>query len=188
MVVNGLSGFDEGPPEVNLAARVLYGIAMAELGLPHIVVTRSTESGETTYSGPYATGPEALAAADVEWQLDRDAGGRGDLSFRVAAIYPPLEDSGERPEPRPSREAAVVAPDPDPAGPASRPRKRPRAPRTGGPLARRLTAVLEGLRAQGPAPCRQCGCPARSIVQLPRASRAGSPSATKRQSPGVDDR
>jgi hypothetical protein len=92
VVVDGLSAFDEGPGEVNnLVARVMYGIAVAELELPHIVFTRNEETGATTYSGPYESGLMAMAAAESERRADRDAGGRGDITFHVAALYPALE-------------------------------------------------------------------------------------------------
>jgi hypothetical protein len=90
-MVEGPAAFDEWPGEVNLLGRVLYGISVAELELPHIVCTRSRGRGETTYSGPYESGLMALAAAESEWRAEHESGGAGDLTFHVAALYPALQ-------------------------------------------------------------------------------------------------
>jgi hypothetical protein len=94
-----------------MVARMMCGIAMAELDLPHIVLTRNAATGEATYSGPYQTGLGALAAAEAEWEVDRDAGGVGDITFHVAALYPPLDRLSDLPW-QAGLSAKAVAPEP----------------------------------------------------------------------------
>ena len=158
--MNAQSGFDEGRGEVNLVARVLYGIAVAELDMPHIVLTRSTDTGETTYSGPYATGLEALAAAESEWRVDREAGGGGDISFHVAALYPALEAS---PEAVPRADPLTVRRTPEPIGSSRRPSAAPASSRTAS-LVNRLKESIEARRAR---PCRHCGAAPSRVVLVP---------------------
>jgi hypothetical protein len=138
MVMDGqLPPFDEGHGEVNVVSRVLYGIALAELDMPHIVVTRSTDTGEATFSGPYATGLEALAAAEAESQVDRQAGGRGDITFHVSALYPALEDT------RPACAGAEAEPV---SGPVAR-HSCGSAPRPVAPVLGPASALVSWLRA-----------------------------------------
>ena len=49
-----------------------------------------TRTGAASFSGPYRTAIGALCAADVEYQLDRDQGGRGEHTFHVAALTAPI--------------------------------------------------------------------------------------------------
>jgi hypothetical protein len=90
-MVDGSAAFEEDSGDINLVGRVLTGIAVAELELPHIVFTRSRDGSHATYSGPYESGILALAAADAEWRADRDRGGEEDLTFHVAALYPAID-------------------------------------------------------------------------------------------------
>jgi len=161
MIMDGQSGFDEGPGEVNLVARVLCSIAIAELDMPHIVLTRSIDTGETTYSGPYETGLKALAAAEAELQVDHDAGGRGDLSFQVAALYPALDITAE------------TCDDTTPSGGAEGTHTPAALP--GSPSGPRLVHWLrESLWGRTSRPCRQCGCArSRLVVAPPRRSARG---------------
>lgn len=56
----------------------------------YLVVTLDTRTGERSFAGPYPTAIAALCTADVEYQVDRDQGGRGELTFHVAPLLPPL--------------------------------------------------------------------------------------------------
>lgn len=160
MIMDGQSGFDEGPGEVNLVAKVLCSIAIAELDMPHIVLTRSIDTGETTYSGPYETGLKALAAAEAELQVDRDAGGRGDLSFHVAALYPALDITETCEDASPNRAAEGTR----------TPAAVPTSP--GGP--RLVHWLRESLWGRASRPCRQCGCArSRLVVAPPRRGSRG---------------
>ena len=67
-----------------------------EVDRPHLVLTLDTTTGTATVSGPYRTAMGALCAADVEYQVDRDEGGKGELTFHVARLHPPIAcDEGE---------------------------------------------------------------------------------------------
>jgi len=61
-----------------------------EVDRPHLVLTLDTTTGTVTVSGPYRTAMGALCAADVEYQVDRDEGGKGELTFHVARLHPPI--------------------------------------------------------------------------------------------------
>jgi len=62
---------------------------MAELELPHLVVC-SDERGEvTTYSGPFPDVLTALAYAESEAASCSTDPSSDDLTFTVAALYPP---------------------------------------------------------------------------------------------------
>lgn len=67
-----------------------FGLETEEVDRPHVVVTLDTRTGAATFSGPYRTAIGALCAADVEYQVDRDQGGRGELTFHVAALHAPV--------------------------------------------------------------------------------------------------
>ena len=67
-----------------------FGVEAEEVERPHVVVTLDTRTGWATFSGPYRTAIGALCAADVEYQVDRDQGGRGELTFHVAALHTPI--------------------------------------------------------------------------------------------------
>ena len=71
-------------------ADFVVDLAMAELAQPHIVVCLSPGAGGASYSGPYATGLEALIAAEeeadscaVHAEDERDR-----FEYRVAPLYP----------------------------------------------------------------------------------------------------
>jgi hypothetical protein len=75
------------------------GIAAAgadELSLPHIVITRDVPTGVLTYSGPYASAFEAMAAADAQRcrQTTQDPG--WEVTFDIAPLCEPA-DEGHRP-------------------------------------------------------------------------------------------
>jgi hypothetical protein len=80
---------------------------------PHVVVTLDTRTGCASFSGPYRTALAALCAADVEYQVDRDQGGRGELTFHVAALETPIGSD----DVDPLGGAAVAAPAVDATGP-----------------------------------------------------------------------
>jgi F420-dependent methylenetetrahydromethanopterin dehydrogenase len=65
-------------------------MARAEMDLPHIVFSRDARGGMDSFSGPYATAIEALVAADVEQQIEREAAGDHTMTFHIAALYPAL--------------------------------------------------------------------------------------------------
>ena len=73
--------------------RWTFGLEAEEVERPHVVVTLDTRTGGATFSGPYRTAIGALCAADVEYQVDRDQGGRGELTFHVAALHAPISDA-----------------------------------------------------------------------------------------------
>jgi hypothetical protein len=85
MTMNAADGQDDLPGDL------LYRLEVAELSRPHIVVTRDRRTGRESFSGPYPSAVGALCAAETEYQVDRDGGGLGELTFHVAALYPPLE-------------------------------------------------------------------------------------------------
>jgi hypothetical protein len=92
MTTNAADGQDDLPGDL------LYRLEVAELSRPHIVVTRDRRTGRECFSGPYPTVLGALCAAETEYQVDRDGGGLGELSFHVAALYPPLQGGESGPE------------------------------------------------------------------------------------------
>ena len=71
-------------------ARWPFGLGAEDVERPHVVVTLDTRTGCASFSGPYRTALGALCAADVEYQVDRDQGGRGELTFHVAALEAPI--------------------------------------------------------------------------------------------------
>lgn len=83
------SGFPdpEGPGAIG---RWPTGLEAGEVERPHVVVTFDTRTGAVSFSGPYRTALGALCAADVEYQVDRDEGGTGELTFHVAALHAPV--------------------------------------------------------------------------------------------------
>jgi hypothetical protein len=78
------------PDPARLVADLLFGIEHDEIDLPHIVLSRTVATGEVSYSGPYPDGLSALSAAEVEHAVEVDGGGDGQITFHVAALYPPL--------------------------------------------------------------------------------------------------
>ena len=120
------TGSDFPDPEgAGAIGRWPFGLEAEEAERPHVVVTLDTRTGAASFSGPYRTALAALCAADVEYQVDRDQGGTGELTFHVAALQTP-----------------VGADDADPpvadADAATRHARRPRALR---PLARVVALV-----------------------------------------------
>jgi hypothetical protein len=87
------------PDPESLVADVFFAMEQAEIDLPHIVLSRSAVTGEVGYSGPYATGLQAMEAAELEHAREVEGGGAGEVTFHVAALYPPLEADrfGDRP-------------------------------------------------------------------------------------------
>jgi hypothetical protein len=85
---------------VDLVADLLFGIERAEIDLPHIVLSRHA-SGDVSYSGPYDSGLSALRAAELEHTIEVAAGGDGEITFHVAALYPPLDAERRPPAGRP---------------------------------------------------------------------------------------
>lgn len=84
-------GRDLPEPDGTAAIRSwLHGTGWDDVERPHVVVTLDTRTGDASISGPYGTAIEALCAADVEYQVDRDQGGRGELTFHVAALHAPI--------------------------------------------------------------------------------------------------
>ena len=89
------SGFPQpddvpGPDRADATRWWPFGLEADEVERPHVVVTLDTRTGAVTFSGPYRTALDALCAADVEYQVDRDQGGRGELTFHVAALDAPI--------------------------------------------------------------------------------------------------
>lgn len=68
----------------------LFGLETDDVERAHVVVTLDTRTGDASISGPYRTALAALCAADVEYQVDRDQGGHGELTFHVAALQAPI--------------------------------------------------------------------------------------------------
>ncbi|QGN58968.1 hypothetical protein [Nostocoides sp. HKS02] len=74
-------------------AGFMVEMARAEMDLPHIVFSRDARGCMDSFSGPYPTALEALVAADIEQQIEREVDSGHALSFHIAALYPAL--SGE---------------------------------------------------------------------------------------------
>ena len=87
----------------------LVRMEQAEIELPHIVLSRSAETGEANYSGPYSCGLNALHAAEVEHLMELEAGGSGEITFHVAPLYPPVSESASQGRSGPGREATLAA-------------------------------------------------------------------------------
>ncbi|HEV7171801.1 hypothetical protein [Pedococcus sp.] len=80
---------DPDPLHSRLSAFVVE-MTRAEMELPHIVYARDARGCMDSFSGPYPTAMEALVAADVEQQIEREADCRHPLTFHIAALYPAL--------------------------------------------------------------------------------------------------
>lgn len=85
------------PDRAGAIGRWPFGLEAEEVERPHVVVTLDTRTGGATFSGPYRTAIGALCAADVEYQVDRDQGGRGELTFHVAALHAPIGPDDQDP-------------------------------------------------------------------------------------------
>lgn len=83
-------GPEDLPDPASAINRWPFGLEADEVERPHVVVTLDTRTGLASFSGPYRTAIGALCAADVEYQVDRDQGGRGELTFHVAALHSPI--------------------------------------------------------------------------------------------------
>lgn len=68
----------------------LSGGPLNELDLPHIVMCRDPTGMFVSYFGPYPSAVEAMVAAEIEGEIERDAGGGMPMTFHVAALYPAL--------------------------------------------------------------------------------------------------
>ena len=75
------------PERAGPIGRWPFGLDAEEVERPHVVVTLDTRTGAASFSGPYRTALAALCAADVEYQVDLDQGGKGELTFHVAALH-----------------------------------------------------------------------------------------------------
>lgn len=60
---------------------------LREAGLPHLVACVDSQSGLTTFAGPYPSREAAERAARYEETLESGPGSR--LRFEVAPVYPP---------------------------------------------------------------------------------------------------
>lgn len=86
---------DEGSWREDLFGEVVRGFvsdavgaaAREEIELPHLVICRDTETGITSYAGPFDDGLSALVHADRECASERAAGNHT-MTFRVAALFP----------------------------------------------------------------------------------------------------
>lgn len=99
-----------GPHETDPIERWPFGVEAEEVERPHVVVTLDTRTGCASFSGPYRTALGALCAADVEYQVDRDQGGRGEVTFHVAALDEPI-GSDDLDPPRGEAPAGHTAPE-----------------------------------------------------------------------------
>jgi hypothetical protein len=68
----------------------LVADAVESIDGPHLLICDEAETGLSTYSGPYASGLEALVAALHEQEaLGATEGDRASYRFRVAQLAPP---------------------------------------------------------------------------------------------------
>jgi hypothetical protein len=83
---------DEGDsaPLHSKVSGFMVEMARAEMDLPHIVFSRDARGFMASFSGPYPTAVEALVAADIEEQIERETDGAQTLTFHIAALYPAL--------------------------------------------------------------------------------------------------
>jgi hypothetical protein len=77
-----------------LVADMLFDLERREIDMPHVVISRHVTTGELSYSGPYSSAISALQAAELEHTLELYGGGDGQITFHVAALYPPLAPGG----------------------------------------------------------------------------------------------
>ena len=70
---------------------VMCAVEVAEVDLPHVVLTTASGSPSVTCSGPYSTGLQALAVAEMEHRAELAAGGSGEIRFHVAPLYPAVD-------------------------------------------------------------------------------------------------
>lgn len=68
----------------------LSGPLLNELDLPHIVMCRDRSGTFVSYFGPYTSAVEAMVAAEIEDEIEREATGGKPVTFHVAALYPAL--------------------------------------------------------------------------------------------------
>lgn len=62
----------------------------SELDLPHIVMCMDPSGAVVSYFGPYTSALEAMVAAEIEGEIEREAAGGMPVTFHVAALYPAL--------------------------------------------------------------------------------------------------
>lgn len=105
----GEAGSGTGRDPACFVTDLLVGMEQAEIDLPHIVLSRSAETGEVNYSGPYSCGLNALQAAEVEHLMELEAGGDGEITFHVAPLYPPVSGSASRERSGPGQDAPHAA-------------------------------------------------------------------------------
>lgn len=69
--------------------------AVAEVGMPHIVICRDSETGAVSYSGPFRDGIAALVFAERESALDQALNIGEPMQFSAAALSPaPMDAPG----------------------------------------------------------------------------------------------
>lgn len=99
------SVFPQRPGDMELVARMVYAMEVAEIDMPHVVIAVVPGCTLASYSGPYPNALAALTVAESEHRADLAAGGTGEVRFRVAALYPA--------EPEDLREPAGAIPEPE---------------------------------------------------------------------------
>ena len=82
------SVFRQGPGDMELVARIMYSMEVAEIDMPHVVIAMVPGCPPASYSGPYPSALAALTVAEAEHRAVLAAGGTGEVRFRVAALYP----------------------------------------------------------------------------------------------------
>jgi hypothetical protein len=80
-----------GEQEACAVADYVVGVALREAALPHIVVYEGSGDGPFACSGPYATGVEAMIAAEREAALEGWTRADRPMPFGIAPLYPPLD-------------------------------------------------------------------------------------------------
>lgn len=85
--VEDLAGMSAGAADLLLRRATLE--AESDAGAcPHILITRDTATGVVTYSGPFATGLEALGTAHGFVTKYRDLDPHWDFTLTVAPLFP----------------------------------------------------------------------------------------------------
>jgi hypothetical protein len=83
--------FDDVERTAQHVSELFTELTIAEAKMPHIVICRSPFDETSSYSGPYASGLDALVAAEREQQLEAARDGGEALRFVVAPLYPALD-------------------------------------------------------------------------------------------------
>ena len=84
-----ISSADNGAPVLPEVVCLSDG-PLDEMDLPHIVMCRDPSGLFVSYFGPYPSAVEAMVAAEIEGEIEREAGGGMPVTFHVAALYPAL--------------------------------------------------------------------------------------------------